>query len=290
METMKKFDRKAMEDRFYSLFEHLFHEIDQNAIRKDVTALRKKYPDDSRERLAGRLTRKASVSTAIIGAGAGAPGGSIGILAMAPDIFNLVRQQSKLVLSIAFLYDQEPGIDERFKEVLATLAVATGTTAGRQGVRYLVVKGLEGKTSKVVLEKIAGKFLSRKAAAIAPVVGSVAGASFNYFAVRGVGRVAIDYYSRLLDDTKKSKRVVKGKEDTGPPRRKPAKKKARASSPKGPAKKATAKTPEGVARKKRSAKKASARKESSRRPTSTGGRSRKKSGPSTPKTPKQSDS
>lgn len=180
--------------RFYNLLERLFKEIDQDSIQSEVRALRKAKPEMSREQLASYLTKRASVRVASVGAAAGLPGGALAVLAMAPDIFNLVLQQSRLILSIAFLYDRKANLKQRFNEVLATLAVATSASAGRVGVRVLLAKGLEKTVAKKIAKKIFGRFLARRLPTIAPLIGTVAGASINYLSMRAVGKAAVAFY------------------------------------------------------------------------------------------------
>jgi len=191
---------KIEDSRFYGLLEKLFKEIDQESIQAEVDALRSAKPELSREQLAEHLTKKASMRVASVGAAAGIPGGALAILAMAPDIFNLVLQQSRLVLSIAFLYDRKPHLKQRFKEVVATLAVGTGASAGRLGVRVLVAKGLERAAAAKLARKIFGRFLVRRLPAVAPVLGTIAGASINYVSMRAVGKAAVAYYSGSDED------------------------------------------------------------------------------------------
>lgn len=191
---------QLQDSRFYRLLERLFKEIDQESIQAEVDALRTAKPNLSREQFAEHLTKKAAVRVASVGAAAGIPGGPLAVLAMAPDIFNLVLQQSRLVLSIAFLYDRKPNLRRRFKEVLATLAVGTGASAGRVGVRALVVKGLEQAVAAKLARKIFGRALVRRLPKIAPIVGTVAGASINYFSMRAVGKAAVAYYSGTEPD------------------------------------------------------------------------------------------
>jgi hypothetical protein len=181
--------------RFYALLERLFKEIDQESIQAEVDALKTAKPELSREQLADHLTKRAAVRVASVGAAAGIPGGALGVLAMAPDIFNLVLQQSRLVLSIAFLYDRKPHLKRRFKEVVATLAVGTGASAGRVGVRILIAKGLERAVAAKLSRKIFGRYLVRRLPKVVPIVGTIAGASINYVSMRGVGKVAVAYYS-----------------------------------------------------------------------------------------------
>lgn len=182
------------DSRFYDLLQRLFKEIDQESIQAEVAALKTAKPEMSREQLADHLTKKAAVRVASVGAAAGIPGGPLAVLAMAPDIFNLVLQQSRLILSIAFLYDRKANLKERFHEVLATLAVATGASAGRMGVRLLLAKGLEKSVAKKFAKKIFGHFLARRLPTVAPLVGTIAGASINYLSMRAVGKAAVAYY------------------------------------------------------------------------------------------------
>ena len=186
--------------RFYDLLEKLFKEIDQDLIHAEVRALQEARPEETREQLAEHLTKRAAVRVASVGAAAGLPGGPLGVLAMAPDIFNLVLQQSRLVLSIAFLYDRKPHVKRRFQEVLATLAVGTGASAGRVGVRMLIAKGLEHAVAARLARKIFGKYVVKRIPKIVPVVGTIAGASINYMSMRGVGRAEVAYYSGRAEE------------------------------------------------------------------------------------------
>jgi uncharacterized membrane protein YcjF (UPF0283 family) len=181
--------------KFYALLERLFKEIDQDSIQAEVDALRAAKPELTREQLADQLTKRAAVRVASVGAAAGIPGGPLAVLAMAPDIFNLVLQQSRLVLSIAFLYDRKPHLKRRFKEVLATLAVGTSASAGRAGVRMLIAKGLERAVAAKLARKIFGRYLVKRLPKLVPVVGTIAGASINYASMRAVGKAAVAYYS-----------------------------------------------------------------------------------------------
>lgn len=200
--------KQDLGQRFYKLIESLFRELDQKSIMAEVEALQKKKPKSSREQLAKELIGRAAKRTALVGATAGIPGGSFGLLAAAPDIFNLVRSQSRLVLSIAFLYDQKPGLEERFREVLAVLALSTGASATRQGVRYLITKGLTGKTAEAIMKRVAGRFMARRLPTLAPIVGSVAGAGLNYMAVQATGKIAIEYYSSELEQKGRDQKTL----------------------------------------------------------------------------------
>jgi len=203
---------KTFADRFYSILETLFEEIDQESIRAQISQLREKHPRESRKRLAKRLSRNAAMRVAAIGAAAGAAGGAFAIMAMGPDIFALVREQSRLILSIAFLYGREPRLPERFREVLAVLAVSTGATAAREGASYLLAKGFEEQFPKKIIRKIAGKFVARSLPEIAPVIGGFVGAGINVLAIKGVEKAAVEYYSKAAKQENDRASAAKRKE------------------------------------------------------------------------------
>lgn len=196
-------DRHQVAEKFLSILERLFEDMDRRKILAEVNTLRERHPDASREHLAELLTTRIARKTATVGAAAGTVPGPAGILAIAPDVFNLVRQQSRLILAIAILYDHDPDVPERFREVLATLAVSVGVTVGRQGIRRLAMAGLEHALAEKMARKIAGRYLARKVPAMAPVVGSLIGGTINYLAVRSVGRVAVQYYKRQAAEASK---------------------------------------------------------------------------------------
>jgi hypothetical protein len=278
-ECMMATKKEPREERFYHLLETLFRELDQDSIRAEVDALREQKPDHSREKLARELITRTSRKTALVGATAGIPGGAFGLLAAAPDIFNLVRSQSRLVLSIAFLYDQKPGLEERFREVLAVLALSTGASATRQGVRYLIQKGLTGKTARDVVRKIAGRYMARRLPVIAPVVGSVVGAGLNWMAVQATGKFAIEYYASLARAEKPPASKATASSKKSPVKPTGTKSSAtRKSPPKKPKAKAgeTATTPSG---KKAESKKPASKRGASKKPASKKGTSKREEKP-----------
>ncbi|MBI2214554.1 MAG: EcsC family protein [Acidobacteria bacterium] len=195
--------------------ERLLREIDQDEIVNAVEQLKEKYPGETREELARRLLIKGAVKTATVGTAAGAIGGPMALLAMGPDIFTLVREQSRLVLSIAVLYGQRPKVDERLREVLAVLAVATGTTLARAGMRELVIRGLETELVETVVKKIAGRAIARRLPRIIPVVGGIVGGVVNIGAMVGVERAAIEYYREVEQDLRSGELIDVTPEDIG---------------------------------------------------------------------------
>lgn len=195
--------------------EKLLREIDQDEIVQRVANLQAKYPGETREELARRLLIKGAIKTATVGTAAGAVGGPMALLAMGPDIFTLVREQSRLVLSIAVLYGQKPKVDERLREVVAVLAVATGTTVARVGVRKLVMRGLESEIVGSLVKKLAGRAVARRLPRIIPVIGGLVGGAVNVAAMVGVERAAIEYYREIEQDLQSGEFIEVTPEDVG---------------------------------------------------------------------------
>src|SRR5687767_4598298 len=121
--------KKRFADLFYRLLQKDVRDIDQKAIEADVKAMRITHPGITDRELAMHMTRRAASKTAAIGAAASTVmSGPMALVALAPDIYNLVRQQSRLVLSIAEIYGHTPSVRERVKEVLITLGTASGAS------------------------------------------------------------------------------------------------------------------------------------------------------------------
>lgn len=195
--------------------DRLIREIDQDEIVSNVAKLREKHPGETREELSRRLLIKGATKTATVGTAAGAFGGPVALLAMGPDIFTLVREQSRLVLSIAVLYGQKPKVDERLREVLAVLAVATGTTLARAGVRKLVTRGLETEIAETIVKKIAGRAIAERLPRIIPLIGGLIGGAVNIGAMVAVERAALEYYREIEQDLKSSDFIDVTPEDVG---------------------------------------------------------------------------
>lgn len=201
--------------RLHAGLERLLREIDQDQVVEAVAQLREKHPAETREELARRLLVKGAMKTATVGTAAGAVGGPMALLAMGPDIFTLVREQSRLVLSIAVLYGQKPKVDERLREVMAVLAVATGTTLARAGVRTLVTRGLEAEIVGTIVKKIAGRTVAKRLPRIIPIVGGIVGGAVNIAAMIAVERAALEYYREIEQDLQSGEFIEVTPEDIG---------------------------------------------------------------------------
>lgn len=191
--------KRSFADRFYAILEKAVQDIDQKAIQADVQALRKIKPQASRRELATYMTRRAAMKTAAIGAAASTvASGPMALVALAPDIFNLVRQQSRLVLSIAYIYDHQPSVRERLNEVLITLGTASGASITKKGLQYLVMKKLQQTAARRLARQIAPRLIVGRLGSVAgPAIGFAVGGVMNYLSVRAVGIAAQKYYSTL---------------------------------------------------------------------------------------------
>lgn len=186
----------SVTEAFYGLLQRLVSEIDRDDVAREVAQVREGHPGATREKLGAILTRRAALKASTTGAAAGAAGGLFALAAMAPDVLNLVRQQSRLVLAIAILYDKEPTPSERAREVLATLALSTGTFAARRGLREVIRRGLEAEIAEKVARRLLGRFVAKRLPSLAPIAGTVLGGGINYLSVRAVGRAAMAQYGK----------------------------------------------------------------------------------------------
>ena len=219
--------KRSFADYFYRLLEKAVRDIDQKAIEADVKAMRKTHPGVSQRELAMTMTRRAASKTAAIGAAASTVGsGPMALVAFAPDIFNLVRQQSRLVLSIAEIYGHRPSVRERVREVLITLGTASGASFVKKGAQYLVLNKMKDTTARGLVRHIAPRMIGRKLGAVlGPVIGFAIGGITNYLSVRAVGIAAQKYYSAL------SRRKAEAKKPT-----------TRGKTPKRPASRSSTRT------------------------------------------------
>jgi uncharacterized protein (DUF697 family) len=95
------------------------------------------------------------------------------------------------------------------------LAVATGTTFARVGVRKLVMRGLEAEIVGTLVKKIAGRVVARRLPRIIPVIGGLVGGAVNVAAMIGVERAAVEYYREIEQDLQSGEFIEVTPEDIG---------------------------------------------------------------------------
>lgn len=185
-------DRDAIKGSLSSAFTRLVQDIDLASVEAEVSQLRASHPGADEDELSEILTRRSAIKAASTGAIAGAAGGVFALAALAPDVWNLLRQQSRLVLGISLIWGVSPTPEERVREVFATLATATGTALARRGAARLA----ERAVTEALLKRMFGKLVARRAATLAPVAGSAIGGAANWLAVQSVGRAARSHYRK----------------------------------------------------------------------------------------------
>jgi len=192
---LKKRADVVLEEVFRSLFE----EIDTEKIRRDVDSMKANEPEFHPVDHARSLARRTAIRCAAAGAVTGLPSGLLAIGSLGADLAYLIYQQFRLVLAIATIYGQEPSHRERFHEAVSCLAYASGVGIGKQGIATVLESAtIEGGA---VAEKIGARFMRERLAKAVPFVGAFSGGALNYWAVRSVGRAAINYYESRVEQT-----------------------------------------------------------------------------------------
>jgi hypothetical protein len=178
------------------IFNKLFEDIDKDRVRHRVENLKDEFPALAEDELVRKIIGQEALYCAFTGACTGVLPWPWIILGTAPDMITLLTMESSLILTIANVYGFEPDGKERAMEVLGCLAASAGAVAGTYGIRRL----LDKKLSTLVMEKLARRvltgFASRLSARFIPFLGAIAGAGINYGSVRGVGKIASDYYKK----------------------------------------------------------------------------------------------
>lgn len=188
------------------------------AIRSKVESLRAAYPHYTNDQLALKLirsTRRRVAGTgAISGAISIAPGlgTALAIGTVTSQTLYALEQEIELVLGIAMIYGHElQGSDERVLEALVVIGVASGALKLREDVLVsggerlviaafrrlpaMIVTHSGGRLLTRILTRVAASGAGKVAARVVPLgVGVAVGAGFDWFAVTGLGRVAIRYY------------------------------------------------------------------------------------------------
>lgn len=192
------------------LLESIVQDLDKEQILLEVEALRAKHPRMSDAKLCDALIAKASNTMSVAAVASGlawaVPGVGIatGSLATAAELVAMIVYQSRLVVSIAAVHGVDIRAKERSRDVVVCIASSTAGTAVQMGVQAAV---------RALTERIAAALARRTATAlvksipiagtVAGLVGGAAGAVFNRWAVKAVGRYAVRFYG----GKRRSKRV-----------------------------------------------------------------------------------
>ncbi|MBL9141851.1 MAG: hypothetical protein JNK53_08295 [Phycisphaerae bacterium] len=183
------------------LVDAIVQDLDKEQILRDVAALRSKHPRMSDARLCEVLITSSSNAMSVAAVASGLAwavpvvGIATGSVATAAELVAMIVYQSRLVVSVAAVHGVDIRAKERSRDVIVCIASSTAGTAVQLGVRAAV---------RTLAERIAAALARRTATAmvksipiagtVAGLVGGAAGAVFNRWAVKAVGRYAVRYY------------------------------------------------------------------------------------------------
>ena len=188
------------------------------AIRARVERLRNTHPLYTNHQLAQELIRstrrRVAATGAISGAAAVFPavGTVVAIGTVTSQTLYALEQEIELVLGIAMIFGQElASSDDRVLEALVVVGLTTGALKLRQDVIVaggerltiaafrrmpsLLVAHASGRLMNRILSRVATSGAAKVAARVIPLgVGIGVGAGFDWLAVTGLGRAAVQYY------------------------------------------------------------------------------------------------
>lgn len=179
----------------------IVQDLDKEQILREVAELRAKHPRKSNAALCETLITSASNAMSVAAVANGLAwavpvvGIAAGSVATAGELVAMIVYQSRLVVSVAAVHGADIHARERSRDVLVCIASSTAGTAVQLGVRAAV---------RMLTERVAAALARRTASAvlksipiagtIAGLAGGAAGAVFNRYAVRAVGRYAVRFY------------------------------------------------------------------------------------------------
>lgn len=169
-------------ETFLALVKRASKDLDLEKVRADVRAFSLRHealPTRERARLMVETTAR---KAALVGAAAAAPPGWAAAAAVPPELATLVVLQSRMIVGLHLLYEDELPPEERALEVVAGLAAGAGLSVGRR---------LTVRLAEELAVRLAGRALGRTAARFVPLAGMAASAALNYAAVQAVGRAVL---------------------------------------------------------------------------------------------------
>jgi len=121
------------------IVKELIETLDKYAIKKRVEHLQYSNPKLSRAELCEIIIRDEALFCGIVGAGAYLIPGPLSWMMSAPDIINLLAKQSKVILSVAYVFGHDPSSQERIIEILACLGFTSGIVAGNEQMKQMII-------------------------------------------------------------------------------------------------------------------------------------------------------
>lgn len=183
-------------DLLSDVLEKFMKNFSADKVRKSVRLLREKHPSQSNEALAHLLVHRAAVKCSLAVSGSCALP-VVGFPAtLITDFSYVIDRECYMVASIAYVYGHGLTTQDAVKDVLYCLGMSSGACASQKVLSNVIGQGLKGEALRAFLQRL-GIVLSQKAlASMVPLVGPVVGGACSYTAVRSLGRIAIEMYSR----------------------------------------------------------------------------------------------
>ena len=179
-----------------ALIERLAHrvfdwasKVDTRKVLKNVNALRKAFPDASKDELIDTLIKRKCQRTAKIGVATSAAsvvpvlGTALSLtIGMVADLGGTITSQAELVLEIAEILEVKMTESEKRETVFIVLGIGAST------------QHLSVRAGKSILNKLGQRYAKRWVGKAIPFLGIVASGSINYLSTYLIGKRALAYF------------------------------------------------------------------------------------------------
>jgi len=182
----------------------------QPDITNYVGKLREQNPGISNNKLAKKIIDRKSFKNGLVGAATGV-GGLITLPISVPtDLIVTWKMQIYLALTIAHIYGHTSETTDlktdvylilagnSSKEVLKRLGIEIGKAVTQKAIQKNITREVMKKIWKYIPQKIITKGGQKSLTSftkMVPLIGAPIGFSFDYFATKALGKMAIKYYS-----------------------------------------------------------------------------------------------
>ena len=183
----------------------IFDRINKEKMVRNIENIKKRYPTETKNTLAGRFIKKRAGWSSVAGGATSIPacfpglGTALQVGGVGVDIINWLRVQVILILEISVLYGFNPHSSERILEIIVILGEATGFNAYAKELARQMAARKRSKTSiltygRNLAWKIGCDLAKKNILKFIPFVGIISGARRNYIATGVVGENARTFY------------------------------------------------------------------------------------------------
>ncbi|MCB9475325.1 MAG: EcsC family protein [Deltaproteobacteria bacterium] len=176
-----------------------------------VESIRLRYPELTADELAKKVIGKAALRTGLYGGFTGAFGAA-GLAALPSEIYYTIRLQSRMAMTVAYVYGYDISGEEiaddtllillggSVQEVVRAAGIAVAKDVTKRSVQKHITRDVMKRVGKVVSRKLLTKAGEKSATSfmkLVPLVGGPVGFAVNYGSTRMMGLAAIRFYSDL---------------------------------------------------------------------------------------------